>query len=346
MTNCPLVRCGSVWPIALLMIGTASGQSPPKSAVIIGIEWAPKETIIRKARGGDNWPLTWADEDRQYTAYGDANGFEPFIPGKLSLGLAYVEGEAANFTGTNLRSPSIEQKGDGPRGKKASGILMVDGVLYLLVRNASNSQLAWSADHGQSWSWSDWKFTTSFGCPTFLNFGKNYAGARDEYIYIYSHDGDSAYEPADRMVMARVPKTKIAERSAYEFFQGLDVQAAPRWTHDIEQRGGVFEHRGKCGRSGITYNTGLKRYLWCQIFSESRHPQGPRFQGGFGIYEAPEPWGPWATVFETDDWDVGPGETSSFPTKWMSADGRTAHLVFSGNDCFSVRQARFVLARE
>jgi len=69
------------------------------------------------------------------------------------------------------------------------------------------------------------------------------------------------------------------------------------------------------------------------------HPQGMRFQGGFGIYDAPEPWGPWTTAFYTEEWDVGPGESSSLPTKWMSADGRTMHLVFSGNDSFSVRQA-------
>jgi hypothetical protein len=65
-----------------------------------------------------------------------------------------------------------------------------------------------------------------------------------------------------------------------------------------------------------------------------------RFSGGFGVYEAPEPWGPWRTVYFTERWDVGPGESSSFPTKWMSADGRTVHLVFSGDDAFSVRKAR------
>ena len=30
----------------------------------------------------------------------------------------------------------------------------------------------------------------------------------------------------------------------------------------------------------------------------------------------------------------------------MSRDGRTLHLVFSGNDCFSVRQATLVLYDE
>jgi hypothetical protein len=48
-------------------------------------------------------------------------------------------------------------------------------------------------------------------------------------------------------------------------------------------------------------------------------------------------------VYFTECWDVGPGETSSIPPKWISRDGRTAHLVFSGDDAFSVRRMRFVL---
>jgi hypothetical protein len=71
-----------------------------------------------------------------------------------------------------------------------------------------------------------------------------------------------------------------------------------------------------------------------------------RFQGGFGIYDAPEPWGPWTTAYFTERWDVGPGETCSFPTKWMSADGKTLHLVFSGDDCFSVRRADLILTTD
>jgi hypothetical protein len=203
------------------------------------------------------------------------------------------------------------------------------------TRNAGNPRLAWSRDHASTWEWSDWTFTTSFGCPTFLNFGANYAGARDNYVYVYSHDNGNAYIPADRMVLARVPRDQIKDRSAYEFFSGRDATNSPVWTGDIARRGAVFTHEAKCYRSGISYNAGLKRYLWCQIL-----PGGdPRFRGGFGIYDAPEPWGPWSTVYFTEAWDVGPGETSCFPTKWMSADGKTLHLVFSGDDSFSVREA-------
>ena len=217
--------------------------------MIAGIEWAPKVTIIRQARGSDNWPLTWAD----------------------------------------------------------------------------------------------WKFTTSFGCPTFLNFGRDYAGARDDYVYLYSPDSDSAYEPADRMILTRVPKHRLRERDACEYFVRLDTDGAPVWSKAIEQRGAVFGHPGRCYRSGVTYIAPIRRYLWVQILPESRHPQGPRFQGGLGVYDAPEPWGPWTTVFFTEDWDVGPGETASLPPKWISSDGLTVHLLFSGDDCFSVREATLVL---
>ncbi|MCA9199077.1 MAG: serine hydrolase [Planctomycetales bacterium] len=315
------------------------GRPPyPPTAVITGIEWAPASQIVRRARGSDNWPMTWADDDSLYTAYGDGTGFEPFIDGKLSMGLVRIKGTANSFTAENLRSPSFETKGDGAKGRKASGLLMVDGILYLLARNAGNSQLAWSADHGTTWTWSDWKFTESFGCPTFLNFGRNYDGARDEFVYLYSHDNSSAYEPADRMVLARVSKDHVGERTAYEFFAGLGDSGSPTWSPDIAQRAAVFHHPSRCYRSGISYNAALKRYLWCQIIPGL----DTRFEGGFGIYDAPEPWGPWTTVFFTEEWDVGPGETSSIPTKWVSDDGRTVHLVFSGDDHFSVRRAKLI----
>ncbi len=289
---------------------------------------------MRQARGSDNWPLTWGDDDALYAAYGDGRGFEPFVDVKLSLGLAKISGAPNDFVGINLRSPTAEQRGDGAAGKKASGLLMVDGVLYLLARNAGNSQLAWSRDHGQSWTWSDWKFTRSFGCPTFLNFGPDYHGARDELVYIYSHDSDSAYQAADQMVLARVDRRRLKQRDAYEFFGGLDASGRATWTRNVERRAAVFTHPGRCYRSSISYNAPLRRYLWCQILPGS----DPRYAGGLGIYDAPEPWGPWGAAYFAEAWDVAPGETAGIPTKWISADGLSFHLVFSGEDHFSVRR--------
>ena len=321
---------------------TDDGKAPyPPSPVIKDIVWAPKETIVRKAKGGDNWPMTWADDDALYTAYGDGWGFEPKVKTKLSLGLARVTGGPEDFEGVNVRSATAEQIGQGAAGKKASGMLCVDGVLYMWVRNAANSQLAWSADHGKIWTWSDWRFTEGFGCPTFLNFGKDYAGARDGWVYVYSFDSDSAYDPADCMNLARVPKGRIRDRGAYEFFVRMDDSGGAVWSSDISKRGAVFVHEGMCYRSSVCYNSSLGRYLWWQVVP-ARDGSGKRidtrFEGGFGVYDAAEPWGPWTTAYYASIWDVGPGESGGFPTKWVSADGKTMFLVFSGDDYFSVRK--------
>lgn len=314
----------------------------PDSPVIDSMKWAPPESIIRMAKGSDNWPITWGDDGQLYTAYGDGRGFEPFVEKKLSLGLARVEGSPESLRGENLRS-TIEEPGDGRRGRKGSGLLMVDGVLYLWLRNAdrkgAEGQLAWSEDRGRTWTEAEWRFG-EFGYPTFVNFGRDYAGARDEFVYSVTPDGRSAYEPADRFILMRVLKDRIRDREAYEFFAGL-TSDTPKWSKDATDRQAVFEHAGACLRSGISYCAGLDRYLWWQQI-----PNGgadTRSQGGIGIYDAPEPWGPWTTAYYAEQWDVGAGETGSFPTKWMSDDGRTLHLVFSGDDHFCVRKVQITL---
>src|SRR5205823_13592492 len=251
---------------------------------ITAISWAPTSSIVRQATDSDNWPITWADDDNLYTAYGDGQGFDPKVPTKLSLGFAKVQGPATGFTGINIRSPTGEQAGDGAAGKKASGMLMVNGVLYMWVRNVdlngNQSQLAWSSDHAVTWTWSSWKFT-EFGYTTFLNFGKNYAEARDGYVYSYSPDTASAYVGTDRFVLMRAPTNQITTRTAYQFFKGLDASGSPIWTANIAERGAVFTHLGRSLRSGISYNAALQRYLWWQMYYQNGVDN--RFSGGFGI---------------------------------------------------------------
>jgi hypothetical protein len=335
-------------PLIEAVTDAPAASALPPSSFIKEIRWAPVETIRRAARGSDNWPLAWADDDALYGAYGDGNGFEPFIGEKLSMGFAKITGGPSDFAGKNVRSPTGEMRGNGPAGKKASGLVCVDGTLYLWIRNAANSQLAWSDDHGAAWTWADWRFTESFGCPAFLDFGKNCADAPDDFVYIYSPDANSAYETADQVVLARAPKTRLRDRESYEFFSGIDAVGIPRWSHDLAQRRAAFTH-ARCYRSRVSYDAALRRYLLVQPVPavSSRDAAGrldTRSNGGLAIYDAPAPWGPWTTVFFTDHWDVGPGDSASFPSKWMSADGTTLHLVFSGDDCFAVRQATFVLA--
>jgi CubicO group peptidase (beta-lactamase class C family) len=306
----------------------------PASQVIRKITFAPKASVVRKAVGGDNWPLTWGDDDFLYTAYGDGWGFDVNTGRKLSLGFASISGGPSDLQGRNIRSASGERQGAGALGPKASGMLMVDGVLYMWVRNVGNSQLAWSEDRGKTWVWG-FRFQESFGCPTFLNFGRNYQGARDEFVYTYSVDGPSCYESCAELVMARVQRTKIRDAGAYEFFQGMDAEQRSMWTEDIHERRPVFAYRGQ--RADVVYHPGIKRYLLFLGFG--------LYGGGWGIFEAPEPWGPWSTAFVTENWGLGDTHSYRLPTKWIEPDSDDMYLVFSGKehegtdyDAFCVRR--------
>ncbi len=209
----------------------------PASPVVHGAAFAKQ--IGRAAIDSDNWPMTWGDDDAQYTSYGDGFGFEPFVEKKLGMGFARITGEAGAFRGVNLRSDG-ERIGNGAKSAKASGIVMVDGVLYLWVRNVSNAQLAWSADHGKTWQWG-FKMEAGFGSPAFLNYRKDYSGARDGFVYTYSQAGGSAYESDNGLVLARVAKQRIRERGAWEFYEGLDAEGRPVWNGGCgAERRGVF----------------------------------------------------------------------------------------------------------
>jgi len=205
-----LSLCFLICPVA------SAGPPYPPSPIIEKIVWAPADTVIRRATGSDNLPVTWADDDAIYITWGDGWGFEPKVPKKLSMGFARVIGEPSNFKGVNIRS-TAEQYGCGRSGRKGWGLISVDGVLYLWMGHADQhsgqSQLAWSFDHARTWTFADWKFS-QFGLMGFVNFGKDNDQARDDYVYSYSHNGTLADTPADSFILMRVPKNRIIERKA------------------------------------------------------------------------------------------------------------------------------------
>jgi hypothetical protein len=251
-----------------------------------------------------------------------------------------VEGEADSFRGVNLRSPSGERTGGGPAGAKASGLLMVADTLYMLVRNVNNSQLLWSADQGGSWQ-AGFTFQESFGHPVFLNFGRNYSGSRDTFVYVYSSDGASAYEAYDHLVLARVARQRIRERAAYEFYGGVDSAGTPLWTRSMEERAPVFTYAGHCRRLDVVHHPGIDRYLLALAYDA---------EGGWGIFDAPEPWGPWTTAHHTLRWGLGRTHDYKLPSRWIDPAGTGLYVVFSGKeyqgtnyDAFCVRRLRLDL---
>jgi CubicO group peptidase (beta-lactamase class C family) len=286
----------------------------PPSKIFSGVQFAPESQIRRAAPGSDNFPITWLRDDSQLTAYGDGWGFEPLIKTKLSLGFARLDGTLENFTAQNIRTPSGERSGDGAKGLKASGLVSVKGVLYMWARNAANAQLAWSEDNGRTWHWG-FTLTESFASPSFLNAGRDYAENKDGYVYAISQDNDSAYQPAGSLVLARAPLSKIRDRNAWQFYSGA------AWSKNLSDRKPVFQFPGHCERTDLVYHPPSRRYLLALSYNH---------EGAWGLFDGPNPWGPWTTVFHTSRWDQAATHGYRLPAKWINGDRLT--LVYSGID--------------
>ena len=264
------------------------------------------------------------------------------------MGWARVEGPGDAPEGYNIPSPDEEVGRDGAGGKKACSLLSINGVLYLLVRNANNAgremEIWSSTDHGVHWHDAGWNFA-ELGYGSFVNFGRDYAGARDEYVYLLAPNSPSAYVPGDVVVLARVPRDQIMIGSAWRFYAGVPANGNGeiRWSEDIGHRQSVLVFPRGCNRLSVTYNPGLGRYLMTLRARGSQ--QG--FPNCFSILDAPEPWGPWTTVYyietslpgmsETNTRSGGWGESQHIPAKWISQDGRRFYLIYSGDDRFRTR---------
>ncbi len=344
-------------PITFPIELPAAGPPYRQSLLIKKLTWDPE--VVRIGSGnngqdgvGDNWPITWGDDGSFYTAFGDGPGFGGRAPkAYLTLGFAGIRGAPQNLQAEDIPSDADTPAGGGKAGIKASGVLMVDGVLYLFVRNYQvsgdyrHSRLAWSTNHARNWTWADWYFSDTFGCPEFVQFGPNYLGARDDSVYIASQDNNDAYEFAGHVVLARVPRSRVRERRAYSFFAGFNERGEPAWTDEMDRRKPVFSQFHGNQRISVAYNAPLQRY-----FLTASHRTGEAtHNASLGVFEAPAPWGPWSVVYYDDHWSGdAPTYHHKFPTPWMSADGKTMWLLYSGlgsnNYCFCLRKATLDVA--
>jgi hypothetical protein len=336
---------------------TSSSPYPPSPAISgISFDWS---THVRMANGSDNWPVTWAADDHQYTTWGDGGGFGGSNQdGRVSLGVARIEGSAGSYRGVNVWGGKDALQPAQFTGK-SYGIAAVDGSLYMwrcgdgsLATAYLFQRLYRSTNQGQSWQETGVEYTQSsfsgsrgFYCPTFLQYGKDYQGARDSYVYMYAPELKSSsweVQKPGEITLMRVPRSGLSSRSQYEYFAGLDGGGSPVWTGDMNGRRPVFQDRENGVMTvSVSYNPGLGRY-----FLITEHTAGMR--GNIGIYDAPEPWGPWTTVlFESGFGTPGIDATTffwNFSNKWLSADGRDFTMVFTGvssNDSWNTVRGRF-----
>jgi hypothetical protein len=310
---------------------------------------------------GDMWANTWADDGEIYAASGD-------IPGSV-LNFWKVTGEphffALNIAMINLMPVDAEFASRLPdthkhNNMKPAGVIFVNGRLYMTVSSMNygekehyyrqrypNCWIVTSDDYGVTWdkSATPYDFFSGALCgPTFVQYGKNYAGAHDNYVYACfpcGYNGTAYWENADCLLMGRVPADKILERGEWEFYTGNNDW--DKWDKDDKNAKPIFEYPNMTGQNFIQYNEGIGRYIMgnYSFMSEDGEPRpyhAGEFTGGntkypsqLTLYESPNPWGPWACFHTDNNWGMYGGYQLSFPAKWISGDGLIMHMVSSGS---------------
>jgi hypothetical protein len=331
-----------------------------------------KEVILDKFRchrgDGDMWPITWADDGNLYGAAGDNTGspmnFWRIMGGPMDAFLGTGWGVYVELIDNKpvdpkqyCQKPNLHPK----NGVKPAGLICINGVLYFAVelhnygdnpafnrQHNINSWIMTSVDYGKSWNReatpTDF-FTGRLASPHFLQFGKDYEGARDEYVYAYfpaADDGNSYWENGDYILLGRANKYSLLQRNEWEFYSGMNENKEPLWDKNDDMAVPVFRYPSMTGENHVVYNKGLKRYIMgnYSFLDEQGNPRPYHAAGSWPdscmrsqltLFEAPEPWGPWSIFHRDDNWGTYGDYQPNFPTKWMSEDGKNMIMVSSGS---------------
>jgi len=362
LTEITLRTVFSLSPCFLLLFSAgvfSQSASYPPSPLIAGISF-DMSTLEQRAPGSDDWPVTWAADGNQYTSWGDGGGFGGTnSDGRVSLGFARVAGPGNDYTTVNTWGG--KGKPPPPFGGKCYGMLALGDTLYMWRGGSASDETIYefqelyiSTDKSLSWTETGVRFTEDdfpgsrgFFAPTFLQFGRGYKDTRDKYVYIYAPEIKSLewnVQHPGEIALIRVPREDLADKSEYEYFAGLDDKGKAGWSSNIAERAPVFSDPNGVMRTSVAYNKGLGRYL---LITQ----QVDRFRdknGHIGIYDAPEPWGPWNTVLFANAFDIGLVTHTktvffNFSNKWTAEDGRDFVLVYTNEDNWATVEGRFIL---
>ena len=317
-----------------------------KSDFIKGFEWCGDRLPYPEADiKGDTFPMTWAEDGDIYTSAGDPNWGESFS----GLDVEKFSGGPTDYKISKV-NPMNDYLGWGGDGPKPSGMICVEGVLYLAVQNllgarkppysllsqhGSDASIIYSPNKGKVF-WVPGRNNLSapmfsghrFGGPAFINFGQNNAHTRDSFVYAISSD---QWDNGSNLRLGRAPADSIVRREAWEWVCAFTPSGEPAWSFDLYEAVPVLSLYRWLSLPEMVYLASIERYL---LFTWRLHQDfSPEDGTDLLIFEAPDPWGPFSLVYLEEYWE---GKEFNpycprLPLKWLNPDGISGWLQFSGN---------------
>ena len=273
----------------------------------------------------------------------------------------------------------IDSTGIGHTGWKPASFLHVDDRLWVWSfgggdDSCTKSRLKFSTNPGAalpSFQWANWTFG-DVGYVSFVQYGRGYEGGPKGYVYGVipmlgpGKPGRDCLQGGAHFGLLRGNRSDLGTLANWEYFAGMSG-GGPTWV-SVTTPGSagraqpIFSSPGRtyAARGSLTYNAGQGLFfLTLPWMPPGCDKNRTRFCAGLEVWSAEEPWGPgsptgWKLRFRSDttwpggrtncgrgdvEYDRGAGEQAHFPPKWMSADGRTMHLVSSSADCLTIIRA-------
>jgi len=242
---------------------------------------------------------------------------------------------------------------DGIPNLKSSGVLSVDGVLYWAVScfnygddpvfNRQRYGPAWiitSADNGVTWNLTatpTGMFPGRLAAPRFIQYGKDNSDAPDDWVYVYfpgTTSGSAFFENNDEVLLARVDKSSILNREAYQFYNGQMLDGTTAWTTDSTIATPIWQFPLMTSVQQANYHPTLKRYIWANWAwisydgyprpdhtADERNDRTGHQRTQLLLIEGPNPWGPFSVFHQDDDWSGSDGSSGGYtpviPPAWV-----------------------------
>lgn len=321
--------------------------------------WASNDTLYspwtdgktKRLDGYIDWSQSWVDPVHITTGQGVIIGDDPLSLKAYSIGL-------------DKSSPAFPYHGRYPCGS-----LIYNGVWYYGTycldpagfTEYGDKIINWpwmgpfvgfrySTDYGHTWTPCPYEpadpifgetgrygYPVKIGAPHFVDFGKNMEYSPDGKAYLVAHGADTAdtkwrfwndsWITGDQVYLIRVTPSveNINDPTKYEFYGGKDAYGDPIWTHDIDKIKPLLEWNNNMGCVTITYNAPLKKYFMCVTDGGNTYSRMNTY-----LLESDHITGMWRMVTYMKHF----GEQAYFvniPSKFISKDGKTAWLLYSGN---------------
>lgn len=330
----------------------------PISRIITGARWTSRRYDPPGNQRGDILPTVWSDDGSTYVLMDDGGVDVPVAGGLWRQSLARVTGTPPNLRFTHVGDPTLPpprtwaqiggqtDNDDGPLGPYYSiGFAEAGGVFYATQQRDWNWSangpftglvgIAYSQNHGETWSSPKQSFPAPLGNLTFVDGGGPGGAYPDGYVYAI---GTEREFNASRLLLGRVGvgPTNVTDPSKWQWFAGsgtgTGASKTQRWSNSPADATPVLSWNSHITYPEMIYDPGLHRYLL--TFTYSYSSQVPAvWKGGaeLVILEGPTPSGPFSFVAGSREFGPSNGYGAGFPSQWISRDGRTLWLKWAAN---------------